>query len=134
MIRNSMQLGIMFNLIDTQEGVKADLVPLKREPDYQLAFSRRVRQTLRDESGSTFEAWVAQPTDVIVGKLEAWTEGRSAKHPADIYQMLFFAMSGLGDQQIDLDFVAQAAARMGQETLMLWQELIARAKKETEEK
>lgn len=40
MIRNSMQQGVMFNLIDTEEGVKADMVPLSREPEYRLAFSR----------------------------------------------------------------------------------------------
>jgi hypothetical protein len=30
-MRNSTRMGIMFNLIDTEEGVKADLVPLTRE-------------------------------------------------------------------------------------------------------
>jgi hypothetical protein len=134
MIRNSVRLGVMFNLIDTEEGVKADLVPLKREPDYRPAFSRRVRQTLRDEAGNRFEAWCAQPTDIIVGKLEAWNEGRSAKHPADIFQMLVFELSGLGDQPIDLDLITGEAGRLGRETLTLWQELVARAKRETEQK
>ena len=32
MIRNSIQMGIMFNIIDTDEGTKADLVPLKARP------------------------------------------------------------------------------------------------------
>jgi len=30
MMRNSTRLGIMFNLIDSEEGVKADVVPLAR--------------------------------------------------------------------------------------------------------
>lgn len=38
MMRNSTEMGIMFNIIDTNGGIKADLVPLKREPDYQIAF------------------------------------------------------------------------------------------------
>jgi hypothetical protein len=79
----------MFNLVDTNEGTKADLVPLKREPEYQLAFSRRVRESFQGPSRETFEAWVAQPTD-IVGKLRAWDEGRSDKHPKDIYAVLYF--------------------------------------------
>ena len=62
MMRNLMRLGIMFNLIDTAEGVKADLVPLTREPAYRAAFARRIRQTFKDEAGNTFEAWCAQPT------------------------------------------------------------------------
>ncbi len=134
MIRNSMRMGIMFNLIDTEEGVKADLIPLKREPDYRIAFSRRVRQTLRDEQGNIFEAWVAQPTDIIVGKLEAWNEDKSVKHPTDIYQILVFAFSGLGTMQIDIDYVTKQASKLGKEALMLWQELVARARQDAEKK
>ena len=71
MMRNSVQMGIMFNIIDTNEGIKADLVPLKREPDYETAFERRVRRNFVDPAGNAFSAWVAQPTDIIIGKLEA---------------------------------------------------------------
>jgi hypothetical protein len=132
MMRDSSRQGIMFNLIDSEEGVKADLVPLSREPNYRVAFARRVRQSLNDETGAIFEAWCAQPTDIIVGKLKAWLEGRSAKHPSDIYQMLVFSLSGLGDKQIDLSFVTTEAARLGNDTLNLWQELLLRAEKEVE--
>jgi len=100
MMRNSVALGIMFNLIDTQEGVKADLVPLSREPEYDEAFQRRVRRNFTDQNGITFEAWCAQPTDIIIGKLQAWTGGQSLKHPADILNMLVFALSGLSDQEL----------------------------------
>src|SRR5215212_1402164 len=94
MMRNSVQMGIMFNIIDTNEGIKADLVPLKREPNYQLAFERRIRREFVDSGGSSFSAWVAQPTDIIIGKLNAWDEGRSDKHPKDIYAMLVFDLNG----------------------------------------
>ena len=105
----------MFNLIDTEEGVKADLVPLTREPGYRAAFARRVRHTFSDETGQPFEAWCAQPTDIIIGKLRAWVEGRSLKHPADIQAMLVFALSGLGTETIDLQAIALEAARLGPE-------------------
>ena len=50
MRKNSVEMGIMFNINDSSEGLKADLVPLKREPDYQVAFNRRIRETFTDEN------------------------------------------------------------------------------------
>jgi hypothetical protein len=130
MMRNSVQMGIMFNIIDTNEGIKADLVPLKREPEYQVAFSRRIRREFTDPIGSTFEAWVAQPTDIIIGKLRAWDEGRSNKHPNDIYSMLIFDLSGYSDSSIDFDIVTTEVAQIGQDALEIWNQLVARAKDE----
>ncbi|HEY9152163.1 MAG TPA: hypothetical protein VIN60_04700 [Anaerolineales bacterium] len=130
MIRNSVEMGIMFNIIDSQEGVKADLVPLKREPEYQHAFDRRIRETFTDENDKPFEAWVAQPTDIIIGKLQAWNEGRSDKHPKDIFAILFFCLSGYSDYEVNLDEVTKEAKRIGQETLDMWNKTLARAKDE----
>lgn len=129
-MRNSTQLGIMFNLIDTERGAKADLVPLSREPAYRQAFARRIRRTFQDEAGNQFEAWCARPEDVIVGKLRAWNEGRSAKHPNDIYAILFFELGGLGDIQIDLDYIARHAITISTEANTLWRDLIKRAHEE----
>lgn len=130
MMRNSVDLGIMFNIIDTEEGVKADLVPLTREPDYRVAFERRIRRTFSDLDGNSFDAWCAQPTDIIIGKLKAWKEGQSSKHPTDIYNMLVFSMSGFSDLQIDMKAVADEARNLGEQTLNLWNEIVARAEKE----
>lgn len=130
MMRNSVQMGIMFNIIDTNEGIKADLVPLKREPDYQLAFERRVRREFVDPIGNSFTAWVGQPSDIIIGKLWAWDEGRSDKHPKDIYAMLVFDLDGSSDLSIDYDLVTKEAERIGQETLELWNQVLVRAKEE----
>jgi hypothetical protein len=132
MIKNSVEMGIMFNIIDASEGLKADLVPLKREPEYQLAFNRRIRETFTDENDEPFEAWVAQPTDIIIGKLQAWNEGRSNKHPDDIFAILFFCLRGFSNYQIDIEEVAKQAARIGPETLDMWLKTLARAKKEIE--
>jgi hypothetical protein len=123
-------MGIMFNLIDTESGVKADLVPLTREPDYRVAFARRIRQSFQDETGQTFTAWYAQPTDIIIGKLKAWNEGRSAKHPNDIQAMLVFALSGLSSVELDMRAIAVAAARLGPDAAELWRSLRARAEGE----
>ena len=132
MMRISVQMGIMFNIIDTNEGIKADLVPLKREPDYQLAFDRRVRREFVDPTGNSFSAWVAQPSDIVIGKLWAWDEGRSDKHPKDIYSMLVFDLSGASDVAIDHDLIAKEAKRIGHETLEMWNQVLARAKEEVE--
>lgn len=133
MIRNSVEMGIMFNIIDTNEGIKADLVPLKREPDYEIAFERRVRRNFVDPAGNAFSAWVAQPTDIIIGKLAAWNEGRSDKHPKDIRAMLVFDLSGSSDLAIDYDMITQEAKRLGKETLDMWNQVLAKAKDEVTE-
>ena len=130
MMRNSTRMGIMFNLIDTQTGAKADLVPMTREPGYRAAFARRIRETFKDDHCQLFEAWCAQPSDIIIGKLKAWTEGRSLKHPADILNILATSFSGLGNIQVDRVLVTTEAARLGSETLALWKELVARAEAE----
>ena len=127
MMRNSTQLGIMFNLIDVETGVKADLVPLAREPDYREAFARRIRRTFLDETGQPYTAWYAQPTDIIIGKLKAWQEGRSAKHPADIHAMLVFALSGLSDVELDRQAIIVAATSLGPDVVKLWHALQERA-------
>jgi len=132
MMRNSVQMGIMFNIIDTNEGIKADLVPPKREPDYQLAFDRRVRREFVDPTGNSFTAWVAQPSDIIIGKLWAWDEGRSDKHPKDIYSMIVFDLSGASDVEINYELITKEAKRIGQETLEMWNHIVEKAKDEIE--
>lgn len=132
MMKNSVQMGIMFNLIDTNEGIKADLVPLKREPEYQLAFDRRIRREFVDPMGNSFSAWVAQPSDIIIGKLNAWNEGRSDKHPKDIYAMIVFDLSGASDLAIDYALVTKEASQIGKDVLEMWNQVFAKAKEEVE--
>lgn len=130
-MRDSTRLGIIFNIIDTEQGAKADLVPLSREPEYRRAFTRRIRRTFADETGAQFRAWCARPEDVIFGKLKAWNEGHSAKHPADIREMLAFALSGLGDEPIDLDDITSQAIKAGGSVLDLWTQLQEQAISDT---
>lgn len=92
-----------------------------------------IRRTFHDENGTPFEAWCARPEDIIIGKLLAWDEGRSAKHPNDIYAMLLFSFSGFGDEQLDLDYIAARAVAISAETGVLWRDLVARARQESEQ-
>jgi len=129
MMRNSVQMGIMFNIIDSSEAIKADLVPLKREPEYRVAFERRIRRQFSD--GETkFEAWCARPEDIIVGKLQAWQEGRSAKHPADIKSILLFVLDKDSEIAFDMNIVSLAALQISQEALKMWDDLVAEAQRE----
>jgi len=129
-MRTSTQMGIMFNIIDTTLGAKADLVPLTREPAYRRAFTRRIRRTFTDDEGAEFQAWCARPEDIIIGKLMAWQEGRSDKHPSDIREMLAFALSGLSDEPLDIGYINLWAARLGPEVSQLWNGLRQQAERD----
>jgi hypothetical protein len=129
-MRSSTQMGIMFNIIDTTLGAKADLVPLSREPAYRRAFARRIRRTFTDEDAAEFEAWCARPEDIIVGKLMAWQEGRSDKHPSDIREILAFALSDMSDEPLDMGYISLWAARLGADVAQLWNRLRQQAEED----
>jgi hypothetical protein len=125
-MRDSIHIGIMFNIIDTTAGKKADLVPLSMDARYRRAFDRRVRQVIQEPGQSPFEAWLARPEDVILGKLMAWAKGRSYRHEEDIYSMLVFIYLN-ADPELSRSFdqadVDAQAARLGSEASQLWKRL-----------
>jgi hypothetical protein len=129
-MRASTQMGIMFNIIDTTLGAKADLVPVTREPAYRRAFTRRIRRTFTSEEGDEFEAWCARPEDIIIGKLMAWREGGSNKHPADIREIVDFALSGLSDEPLDTGYVSLWAAQLGADVSQLWSKIWQQARED----
>lgn len=125
-MRDSIQLGILFNIIDATEGRKVDLIPLTMKPGYAWALDRRVRRSFLARSGATFEAWCARPEDVIVGKLMAWQEGRSTKHEWDIRDILTAVR--LGDdpdvsRAFDFEYVNGWARRLGPDAEREWRDL-----------
>jgi len=69
MMSNSIEMGIMFNIIDTHRGEKADLIPLTSA--YKQAFEHRIRQSVEIPGTEPFEVWCARLEDVIIGKLMA---------------------------------------------------------------
>jgi len=133
-MRSSTQMGIMFNIIDTTLGAKADLVPLSREPAYRRAFARRIRRTFTDEDAAEFEAWCARPEDIIVGKLMAWQEGRSDKHPSDIREILAFALSDMSDEPLDMGYISLWAARLGADVAQLWNRIRRQAEEDIQQR
>jgi hypothetical protein len=125
-MRDSVRLGIMFNIIDTSLGDKVDLVPLTMEPGYDFALAGRIRRNVNTLDGTLFPAWFARPEDVIAGKLMAWKEGRSFKHESDIRDMLVAIR--LGDDpeltaMFDFEYVDAWAESLGEEVVHFWQVL-----------
>ena len=135
MMRNSTRMGIMFNIIDTDRGEKADLIPLTMNFEYTPAFHNRVRKTVDIPGKEAFEVWCARPEDVIIGKLMAWTEGRSRKHETDIYDMLVYHYLGLeadAQEAINETRINKRAKEMGAETILLWESITAAAREESQ--
>ncbi len=132
-MRDSIRRGIMFNIIDTSRGEKADLVPLTMTPRYRQAFQSRVRQIVEVPGIEPLEVWCARPEDVIVGKLAAWAEGRSRKHETDIYEMMVFHYLG-ADVVLDIGFdeahVDAQVRTLGADAVTLWESVKEAAKRE----
>ncbi len=132
-MRDSIRLGIMFNIIDTSRGEKADLMPLTMASRYRQAFQRRVRQTIDLSGTEPFEVWCARPEDVILGKLMAWAEGRWRKHETDIYEMMVFHYLGVDpalSAVFDKAYVDAEAQALGTEVVELWEAIKVAARRE----
>jgi hypothetical protein len=119
-MRDSIRHGTLFNIIDTSSGDKADFIPLRDEPQGRNAFRRRLRQPLELPGGELVEIWCARREDVIIGKLAAWSEGRSRKHESDILQMLIYAALETPDQPLATQEIAAQAFYLSEDTLRLW--------------
>ena len=134
-MRDSIRQGIMFNIIDTSRGEKADLVPLTMASRYRQAFQRRVRQRVELPGSEPFEVWCARPEDVIVGKLMAWAEGRSRRHETDIYEMMVFHYLGTDPEQsaaFDETDVDAQARTLGTDVVALWEAVKDAARREAD--
>jgi hypothetical protein len=133
-MRKSVALGMMFNIIDSERGEKADLIPLTMVSRYREAFQNRVRQTV-SVGDEAFDVWCARPEDVIMGKLMAWDEGRSRKHERDIYEMVVFYRLGLADDlgsPLDEAYIDQRAAQLGRDVAEFWRTVRTQAHEEAE--
>ena len=109
-MRNVIRLGMMFNIIDTSRGEKADLVPL-------------------------LKVWCARLEDVIVGKLMAWAEERSRRHETDIYEMMVFHYLGVHrpvGEPLDEAYVDDQASKLGREVTELWRSIVDAAHEEAD--
>ena len=125
-MRDSIRLGMMFNIVDTTRGEKADLIPLAQDQGALMAFRRRVRQQLDFLGSDPFPIWCARADDVIVGKLAAWLQGKSRKHESDIREMLVFHYLSSDPVQgtyLDETYVDAQSSILGPEAAQFWQAL-----------
>ena len=130
-MRRSSETGSTFKIIDTTLGEKADLFPLTMDLRYQPAFERRIRRAVDIPGREAFSVWTARPEDVIIGKMMAWLEGRSNRHPADIYEMmLFHYLGGDADLAFDFEYISSRLAELGTEVTDLWTLLNSTARDE----
>ena len=132
-MRDSIRLGILFNIIDSTRGEKADLIPLTMTLRYRQVFERRVRQVVGLAGGEALEFWCARPDDVILGKLMAWQQGRSHKHELDIRDLLVAhyldtepAKTGLLDEA----YLDRQASMIGADAEAFWKALKESAQRE----
>lgn len=125
-IRDSIKLGILFNIIDSSAGRKVDLIPLSMQPGYWFALNNKIRRQMPVPTQTIVEAWFARPEDVIIGKLMAWNEGRSFKHEVDIQDILTAVQMG-DDPEIassfDVDYIDDWAKELGSEVQELWDDV-----------
>lgn len=120
-MQNAMKIGSTFNIIDSTRGEKADLFPLTMDLRYKPAFENRIRYLVDLPDRDSFMVWTARPEDVVLGKLMAWEEGRSERHPADIYEMMLFHYLGRdADLSFDSQYVNDRAITISQEAADLW--------------
>lgn len=133
-MRDSIRMGIMFNIIDSSRGEKADLVPLSMSPAYRRAFRRRLRQEVEIEGAEPLTVWCASPEDIIIGKLTAWAEGQSRKHETDIFEMLVANMQEVrpGEAQtLDYVYIEASIKPLGEGVAALWEKIRQAATRET---
>lgn len=131
MMRHSIAMGVMFNIIDTDRAEEADFIPLSS--DYSRAFMRRINQYIEIPGAEPFEVWPARQVDVIIGKLMVGAEGRSRKHETDIYDMMVFLYLEADpsiSQDFDEGYVDQSAASLGSEFSQLWTSIKNSARRE----
>ncbi len=124
-MRESIRLGIMFNVIDTTAGRKVDLIPTTMEPGYGFALKRRIRRTIQ-VGDRVIGAWFARPEDIVVGKLMAWNEGRLFKHEQDIRDILVVVRLNEEPEwtsTFDFPYIDRWATWLGPDVATLWKRL-----------
>ncbi|TEU15897.1 MAG: hypothetical protein E3J21_12045 [Anaerolineales bacterium] len=122
-IRDSLQRGYPFNVIQPATGAKVDLVPLPRDPFTRSAFQRRQRLEF-DEAGRS--ATFITPEDIIVAKLIAHRETGSDKHLRDARGVLVM-------QWGELNLGAIRRSARANEVLEQFEALLEAAHRELEE-
>jgi hypothetical protein len=111
-IRNRRQ----FNIIHTSTGNKIDVIVRRTDEDTK-ALERAIRRPVT----RTTEGFIANPNDVIAGKLRYYAEGESPKHLSDIASML-----KVSQELIDTEELERRADEIG--ILPVWKAILERVR------
>ena len=115
MIREAIRQRTQFNIIHPTSGLKVDVI-IRRNSLFDQSRFQRVR---RVHPAPSYEANFAAPEDVIIKKMEYYSEGGSEKHLRDITGML--VTSGA---EIDREYVERWAVTLGLSEI--WLAILAR--------
>jgi hypothetical protein len=107
-VREAIQTGGQFNIINPAAGLKIDVMVKKDSPYDRVQFGRRQLKTLAPE----LHAYLARPEDIILYKMLYFSEGGSDRHLRDILGML-----RIPGASIDRGYVTEWAARLGLDTI-----------------
>jgi len=115
MIREAIRHQTQFNIIHPASGLKLDVI-IRRDTAFDRSRFSRAR---RIHPAPSYQANFAAPEDVIIKKMEYYSQGGSEKHLRDITGMLLTS----GDE-IDRDYIQRWAATLGLSEI--WQAILAR--------
>ena len=104
MIREAIRQRSQFNIIHPTSGLKVDVI-IRRDTPFDQSRFQRVR---RIHPAPSYEANFAAPEDVIIKKMEYYSEGGSEKHLRDITGMLLTSAG-----EIDRHYITHWAVTLG---------------------
>lgn len=103
MIKTEIKRRGQFNIIHAASGLKIDIILTKETPFSKAEFSRRRRSKVFSDQETNF----ATPEDVIIKKMDFYSQGGSEKHLRDIAGILKIS----GDA-VDLTYISEWAQRL----------------------
>ncbi len=110
----------MFNVLDPQGGLKADLIILKDRAFQRQGFGRRQRRRIQD-----VDLFLVSPEDSILSKLEWAKQGGSERQVRDAV-----GVAAVQGGRLDLAYLRRWAAELGVEELL--NEVLQQASREAE--
>jgi len=117
-VRHAVRTRFQFNVLHPASGNKVDFILTRPDPWNANQLRRRRQVELR--SGSiTFQASIAAPEDVIIGKLWYFSEGGGDRHLRDIAGILRVTGDG-----VDRAEVERWARELGY--LEIWEQIVAK--------
>lgn len=116
-IQEALEKGSMFNLIHPDSGIKIDFWLVEDDPYDKKRFERRQKHLYSGQ-----EIFFSSPEDLILKKLQWFTESEIEKHLDDAFGILEV------QQHLDLDYLKEWAEKLNIHDLL--NELLSKAEKE----